>query len=106
LTSAYERLLALARSAHACVLDGDLEGLERIDAERTALIAALPDTPPEAAKPLLVETAALQAQTTTALVAERDRIAGELADVQRVAQTARGYGRLATPARGTFTAAA
>ena len=106
MTSAYERLLVLAREAHGCALDGDLEGLERIEDERTRLIATLPATAPDAARPLRAEAVAVQAQITAALVGERDRIAGELAATSRVQQTAHGYGRLATPQRGTITVAA
>jgi hypothetical protein len=106
LTDAYQRLLTIAKLEHELALQSDLEGLDRLDAERRAIVATLPEKPPAAAKPALVEMARIQAETTAVLQAARKRIAEELADVDKTGQTARGYGRQATPQSGTFTAAA
>jgi hypothetical protein len=106
LTEQYQQLLTLAKLEHELALQGDLEGLERLDAERRAIVAVLPDTPPEAAKPALVEMAQLQAATTAVLTEARAKVATELGATERRGETARGYGRQATPQRGTFTAAA
>jgi hypothetical protein len=106
LTEPYQQLLTLARLEHELALQGDLEGLERLDRERRALVAKLPDTPPETAKPALVEMAQLQAATTAVLTDARGKVAAELGATERRGETARGYGRQATPPRGTFTAAA
>jgi hypothetical protein len=106
LTEPYQRLLTLAKLEHELALQSDLEGLERLDAERTSIVAALPATAPEAAKPMLVEMAELQAATTAVLKAAQLAVATELSGLRRTEETARGYGRLATPARGTFDAAA
>jgi hypothetical protein len=106
LTEPYQRLLTLAKLEHELALQGDLEGLERLDAERRTIVAALPDTPPAAAKPALIEMAQLQAATTAVLTEARARVTAELGESERREQTARGYGRQATPRRGTFTAAA
>lgn len=106
MTEVYERLLTLAKLEHELALQSDLEGLERLDAERRGIVAGLPPKPPEAARPLLAEAARIQAQTTAVLASARDGIAVELGGLERRGETARGYGRLATPARGTFDAAA
>jgi hypothetical protein len=106
LTGPYDRLLTLAKLEHELALQGDLDGLERLDAERRSIVASLPDKPPPAAKPALVEMAQLQAATTAVLTKARAALSAELGETDRREQTARGYGRQATPARGTFTAAA
>ena len=106
LTEPYQRLLTLAKLEHELALQSDFDGLERLDAERRSIVASLPAKPPEAAKPALIEMAQIQAATTAVLVEARSRVAAELGDHERREETARGYGRLATPTRGTFTAAA
>lgn len=106
MTEPYQRLLTLARLEHELAQQGDLPGLEGLDSERRAIVAALPDRPPEAVKPWLVEMARLQASTTAVLADARARLTDEMGETDRREQTARGYGRQATPQRGTFTAAA
>ena len=106
MTEPYQRLLTLAKLEHELALQGDLEGMERLDVERRALVASLPDKPPAAAKPLLVEMARIQAATTAALAEARKRIADEMGDVEKTGETARSYGRQATKRSGTFSAAA
>jgi hypothetical protein len=104
----YARLVALAQSEHELVLRGDFDSLERIDVERTALVASLPPAPPPAARPLLTAAAEIQARTTAALEEVRANLATELAGLQRGRETARGYGRAAgsSPQRSTITIAA
>jgi hypothetical protein len=106
LTEHYQRLLTLAKLEHELALQGDLEGMERLDAERRSIVAGLPDKAPDAVKPALVAMAKIQAETTRVLTEARARIAAEMGEVDKTEQTARGYGRQATPQRGTFTAAA
>lgn len=106
MTDRYQRLLMLAKLEHELALQDDLDGLERLDAERRSIVAALPAKPPEAAGPLIVEMAQVQAATTAVLIQARASVAAELGGLERTEQTARGYGRQATPVRGTFTAAA
>jgi len=103
---AYERLLTLARLERELALQEDFEGLERLDAERRQIVATLPGTPPPAARRLLVEMAQLQAATTAVLKEAQARVSAEMGTLDRHEQTAKGYGRQATPQRGTFTAAA
>lgn len=104
----YARLLELASREYELVVQADFEGLERLAAEREALIALLPNTPPETAKPALLECARIQAQTTAALNDARIRVAAEMAETQRGRATAEGYSRAsgAAPVRGTITVAA
>jgi hypothetical protein len=61
LTEQYQRLLTLAKLEHELALQGDGEGLERLDSERRQIVAELPSKPPAPAKPLLVEMARIQA---------------------------------------------
>ena len=106
LSALYQRLLTLAKLEHELALQGDLEAMERLDSERRAIVAGLPDKPPAEAKPALVEMARVQAETTRVLTEAKRELAAEMGEVDRTEQTARGYGRQATPQRGTFTAAA
>lgn len=106
MTDPYQQLLTLAKLEHELALQSDLGGLERLDAERRSIVAALPATPPDAARPALIEMAQLQAATTAVLTDARARVSAEMGEADRREQTARGYGRQATPQRGTFTAAA
>ena len=105
LTEPYQRLVTLAELEHELALQGDFDGLERLDAERRLIVASLPEKPPAAAKPALVEMAQLQAATTAVLQDARSG-RGELGAHDRREQTARGYGAPRHAARGTFTAAA
>jgi len=106
LTAAYQRLLTLAKLEHELALQGDAEGMGRLDSERRQIVATLPEKPPADAKPALVEMARIQAETTRVLKEGRAEIAREMGQVEKTGETARGYGRQATPQRGTFTAAA
>ena len=105
MTEPYQRLLTLAKLEHELALQGDVEGLERLDTERRQIVAALPVRPPVAAKPLLVEMARIQAETTRVLVEARAEIAREMGQAERTSATAQSYGLQATPRRGTFSAA-
>jgi hypothetical protein len=106
LSEPYHRLLTLAKLEHELALQGDVEGMERLDSERRQLVAALPDKPPAAARPALVEMARIQAETTRVLVEAKRALAAEMGQVDRTSATAESYGLQATPKRGTFTAAA
>jgi hypothetical protein len=105
LTEPYQRLLTLAKLEHELALQGDVEGMERLDTERRQIVAALPAKPPVAAKPLLVEMARIQAETTRVLVEARAEIAREMGQAERTSATAQSYGLQATPRSGTFSAA-
>jgi HEAT repeat protein len=104
----YTQLVALAEREHGLTLRGDFETLERLAAQRDALIAALPETPPASARPALIEAARIQALTTAALNDARTRLAAEMAITERGRQTAAGYSRAvgSAPRGGTITVAA
>jgi len=106
LTDQYARLLTLAKLEHELALQGDFEAMERLDAERRQIVAGLPAKPPADVKPVLVEMARIQAQTTRVLSEARAEAAREMGEVERAGETARSYGRQATQRGGTFSAAA
>ena len=106
LTDPYTRLLTLAKLEHELAVQGDVDGMERLEAERRSVMAGLPGKPPAAARPLLAEMARIQAETTRVLVEAKGRLAAQMADVDRTSETARSYGMQATQRRGTFDAAA
>ena len=106
MTDLYQRLLSLAKLEHELALQGDLEGLERLDAERRTVVATLPAKPPAHAKPMLVEMARIQAETTAVLKEARAKLAAEMGEVDRTSATAESYGLQATQRGGTFSAAA
>jgi len=102
----YDRLLTLAKLEFELAVQEDFDGLERLDRERRGIVAVLPTQCPPAAKPIVVEMARIQSQTTAVLQEARTRVAGEMGRLERREETAKGYGRQATPQRGTFSAAA
>jgi hypothetical protein len=104
----YTVLVDLARREQEHALQDDLDGLEHVASERDALIAALPDSAPDSAKPALLEAARIQAQTTAVLMEARTRVAAAIGGVERGRATAAGYRAAAgsAPRRGTITVAA
>lgn len=104
--SPYDRLLTLAKLERELAQQEDFEGLERLDEERRGIVASLPHSPPVAARPLIEAMARIQAETTAVLHEARARVAAEMGSLDRRGDTARGYGRQATPQRGSFDAAA
>lgn len=105
MTEPYHRLLTLAKLEHELALQGDVDGMERLDTERRQLVAALPAKPPATARPALVEMARIQAETTRVLVEAKRALAAEMGQVDRTSATAESYGLQATPRSGTFSAA-
>jgi hypothetical protein len=77
----YARLATIAESERDLALEGRVDELRELQSRRDALMAALPVTAPEGARPHLLRAAAAQAETTAAL-ATAMRIAR--ADVVRV----------------------
>jgi hypothetical protein len=104
----YKRLVTLAAREHELVVQEDFEALERLWADRDALIATLPAAAPASARPALIEAARIQASTTTELQRARARVAAELSSLDRGRDTARGYERASgsAPRVGTITVAA
>jgi hypothetical protein len=93
-------VLALAEREHTLVAEGRHEELGALDAERRALLAALPATTPAQARPALERAAAVQAQTTALLAAGMAELERELGHLSQGRATVRGYAPgAAAPAR-------
>ena len=89
--SAYEALADLALLELELVSAGAMERLPDLEAQRHALVSALPETPPAAARPALERTAAVQAQVT-AMLEQRIRETGaELRKLTHGRTAVRGY---------------
>jgi hypothetical protein len=65
----YERLASLAEAERDHALAGRIDELGVVQAQRAALVAALPAKTPVGAHPHLLRAAAAQAETTAALAA-------------------------------------
>lgn len=97
----YERLVALAERELALVTAfepsriGELVALQQT---RTTLVAALPHTPPAAARAALLRAHECQQRTTAALRVLCDQLGHELGAVDRGRRAARGYAPI-VPAR-------
>jgi hypothetical protein len=87
----YERLADSFERELELVGDGRLDEVAQLAADRDALIASLPATPPASARPALERAQLLSKRVMVEIVRRRDAV---LADLGRVAQgdrTARGY---------------
>ncbi len=65
----YAALVSFAEREQAMVADERYDELEALAAERRALVATLPETPPASARPHLERAASLQMATTAAIQA-------------------------------------
>ena len=91
----YEALVALAEEERTLALDGRWTELTGLLERRAAVIGALPEHDPAAARPLLERALAAHAQAHAALQAARAGRLGEL----------NGAGRTRTPVAGYRSAA-
>ena len=85
---------ALARSIEReleLIGDGALEELNRLYAERAALLESLPATPPADARPALQRAALMNKRVEIEILRHREALVLESANVERVGRTARGY---------------
>ena len=87
----YLALVTLAERERAMVLDGRLDELEALAAERAALVAALPARPPASARPALERAAALQQATSAALAEALADVRGKLGGAPDRARAVRAY---------------
>jgi hypothetical protein len=105
-TAHYERLAELAERELALVTAweptriGELVAIQQM---RTTLVAALPASPPAAARPALLRAHECQQRTTAALTVLCDQLGRDLSGLDRGRQAARGYGTGA-PARPVLDA--
>ena len=87
----YEALARLAERELELVAAGALDRLPALRAERRALIATLPQTPPAAAQPALERAAAIQSCVTAALEKRLQEAGEELSRVRRGRTAMHGY---------------
>lgn len=98
MTAPYARLAELALLESRLVGDNRLEELAPLQAERDAIVAALPETPPADARPYLVEAQAALRATQALLEAELSATRDELASVTAGRRAATGYAAASRPA--------
>jgi hypothetical protein len=85
---------ALARSIEReleLIAEGRLDELAALHTERAALIGSLPATPPSGARPALQRAALLNRRVEAELLRHRDALLADVATVEQVGRTARGY---------------
>lgn len=91
----YAALVGFAEREHAMVAGERYDELAALAAERRALIATLPATPPASARPHLERAASLQMATTAALQAALAVTRREMKAVDTRGQAVRAYARVA-----------
>ena len=77
----------------------DHDALAALKAEREALIASLPATPPASARPALQRAALMNKRLEIEILRLREALVLESANVERVGRTARGYSPPREPRR-------
>src|SRR5579871_2344336 len=85
---------ALARSIEReleLIGEGRFDELSTLHSERGALLAALPEVPPQEARPALQRAALLNKRLEIEILRYREALLLDLANVELVARTARGY---------------
>jgi hypothetical protein len=87
----YETLARIFERELEALGAGRLDELEGLAAEREALIASLPDTPPATARGALERALLMQKRVTIEIIRRREAIVLELAERERVGRVARGY---------------
>jgi hypothetical protein len=87
----YETLARIFERELEALGAGRLEELDGLAAERDALIASLPDTPPTGARPALERAMLMHKRVTIEIIRRREAIVLELAERERVTRVARGY---------------
>lgn len=87
----YRRLLELSERELECAGAGRLDALPEIAAERKALIASLPATPPASARQVLVQATLTQTRVTMELQRGREQALFSLRRVLQARRAARGY---------------
>jgi hypothetical protein len=85
---------ALARSLEReleLIGEGRFDEAKTLQAERAAVIAGLPEVPPTAAGPALQRAALLSKRLEIEILRYREALVLDLAQVELVSRTARGY---------------
>jgi hypothetical protein len=92
----YETLARIFERELELLGSGRLDQFDALAAERDALIAALPATPPASARPALERARLAQKRVMIEIIRRREAVVLELAQLERVRRVARGY----APPRG------
>ena len=83
MTQGYARLVELLEAEAGLLREARYEEVPALQAEREALIATLPATPPAAARPLLERARELLHDNTTRITIARAEVASSLAHLGR-----------------------
>ena len=94
----YTELAALAELELELALDGRIDELASLHAERAALIASLPPVPPRSAEAHLRRAAVAQEQTTAELATAARVIKAQIAQLDRGRNAIAAYAPPASPA--------
>jgi hypothetical protein len=87
----YETLARMVERELELIGDGRLDELDTVKAERAALLAALPATPPACARPALERAALLQRRVAIEIIRRREAVLLDLAKLEQVQRMASGY---------------
>jgi hypothetical protein len=87
----YERLADSFERELELVGEGRLDEVAQLAADRDALIATLPATPPASARPALERAQSMSERVMIEVIRRRDGILAELGRVAQADRTARGY---------------
>lgn len=87
----YEFLARMIERELELICTRDQDALDALRAERDALIASLPETPPACARPALQRAALMNKRLEIEILRIREALVLEAANLQRVNRTARGY---------------
>jgi hypothetical protein len=87
----YETLARSLERELEVIGEGCFDELERIYAERRALLERLPAVPPAEARPALQRAALMSKRVEIEILRRREALLLETANVERVERTARGY---------------
>ncbi len=95
----YESLARMIERELELICTRDQDALAVLRAERDALIASLPNTPPACARPALQRAALMNKRLEIEILRLREELVLEAANLQRVSRTARGYSPHREPLR-------
>ena len=90
-TAPYETLARSIERELELIGEGAFEELEALYAERVTLLDALPANPPESARPALQRAALMNKRVEIEILRRREALIAQVATVERVDRTARGY---------------
>jgi hypothetical protein len=95
----YESLARMIERELELICTHDQDALAALRAERDALIASLPDTPPACARPALQRAALMNKRLEIEILRLREALVLDADNLQRVSRTARGYSPHREPLR-------